>query len=83
MTTPKTMEEARELARQERNAEIAARFPDKENLVRYIATQMMSFETTETRNWDSLDFKEVAIWTLIDALDIAYRAGQNSVRKQK
>jgi hypothetical protein len=34
--------------------------------------------TLETRNSDSLDFHELAIWTLKDALVAAYRAGQNS-----
>jgi hypothetical protein len=32
-------------------------------------------ETLETRNSDSLDFKEVAVWSVKKALEAAYQAG--------
>jgi Family of unknown function (DUF6900) len=35
-----------------------------------------NIETLETRNWDRLDFHDVAIWSIRDALAAAYAAGQ-------
>lgn len=37
----------------------------------------VGFETLETRKSDSLDFHDVAVWTLRDALLAAYEAGRN------
>jgi hypothetical protein len=50
-----------------------ARKPDPW-LVR-IATEVLQFPTLETRGRDSLDFKEVAVWNVKQALDGAYRRG--------
>jgi hypothetical protein len=36
-------------------------------------------ETTATRNSDSLDFSEQAVWTLMRELKAAYEAGAASV----
>ena len=35
----------------------------------------LGFETLETRKSDALDFRDVAVWALKDALDEAFRAG--------
>ncbi len=35
-----------------------------------------NIETLETLNWDRLDFHDVAIWSIRDALAAAYAAGQ-------
>ncbi|WP_232293720.1 DUF6900 domain-containing protein [Stigmatella aurantiaca] len=35
----------------------------------------MSIETLKTRNSDSLDFHEVSVWRLKEALNAAYQAG--------
>jgi len=35
-----------------------------------------NIETLEARNWDRLDFHDVAIWSIHDALAAAYAAGQ-------
>ena len=40
-----------------------------------IARDILSLETLETRNSDSLDFSEQAVWTLRRALEAAYQAG--------
>ena len=41
-----------------------------------IALRILGVETTETRNSDSLDFSDQAIWSLMAALEAAYKAGQ-------
>lgn len=38
----------------------------------------MGIETLETRNSDSLDFKDIPVWRLKAALEAAYRAGKAS-----
>ena len=34
--------------------------------------------TLKTRHGDSLDFHDVAVWTIKEALEAAYKAGQES-----
>ncbi len=43
-----------------------------------IAKTILGLETLETRNTDSLDFKEQAVWSIKEALEQAYKAGQQS-----
>ena len=43
--------------------------------IKAIATGL-GFPTLETRSSDALDFREVAVWTVRDALNQAYEAGQ-------
>lgn len=38
--------------------------------------RVLGIETLETRNSDSLDFHDLAVWTVRAALDAAYAAGQ-------
>lgn len=45
-----------------------------------IAQTILDLETLETRNSDSLDFKEQAVWSIKQALELAYKAGQESVK---
>ena len=45
-----------------------------------IAQRILDIETLETRNSDSLDFKEQAIWSIKEALEQAYKKGQESVK---
>ncbi len=45
-----------------------------------IAQTILDLETLETRNSDSLDFKEQAVWNVKEALEQAYKAGQQSVK---
>ena len=44
-----------------------------------IAQTILDLETLEARNSDSLDFKEQAVWNIKEALEQAYKAGQQSV----
>ena len=48
-----------------------------------IAQQHLGIETLETRRSDSLDFHDVAIWCLRDALEAAFNAGIEQARKTK
>ncbi|MBW7057643.1 hypothetical protein KY389_13270 [Paracoccus bogoriensis] len=43
-----------------------------------IARRRLFLETLETRNADSLDFHDVAVWTIRAALEEAYEAGRRA-----
>ncbi len=51
-----------------------------DQLLTEIAKKHLSLETLETRNSDSLDFHDVAVWSLREALQEAYEAGLNAKR---
>jgi hypothetical protein len=69
-----------ESARREQYADHARRC-DREVAVdvelESIAKRVLCVPTLATRNADRLDFHEVAVWALRDALRLAYRAGRN------
>lgn len=44
--------------------------------IRIIAADKLNLETLETRNSDSLDFSDQAVWNIEAALRAAYRAGE-------
>jgi hypothetical protein len=46
-----------------------------------IASKHLDIETLQTRKSDSLDFHEVAVWTLRDALEAAFTAGVEQARQ--
>lgn len=46
-----------------------------------IAQQYLGIETLETRNRDGLDFHDVAVWKVREALEAAYAAGQAASSK--
>ena len=46
-----------------------------EQLLTQIAQNKLGIETLETRKSDSLDFHDVAVWCLRDALEAAFNAG--------
>ena len=52
-----------------------------EQLLTQIAQSKLGIETLETRKWDSLDFHDVAVWCLRDALEAAFNAGVEQGRK--
>lgn len=52
-----------------------------EQLLTQIAQNKLGIETLETRKSDSLDFHDVAVWCLRDALDAAFNAGVEQGRK--
>ena len=47
-------------------------------LILEIAQRRFFVETLETRNSDRLDFHDVAVWALRDALAEAYEAGRRA-----
>jgi hypothetical protein len=49
-------------------------------IIERIAHEMLDIETLETRNSDSLDFHDVAVWQVRKALESAFRAGSESVK---
>ena len=48
---------------------------DLDTLLTQIAQQHLDIETLESRRMDALDFHEVAVWSVRDALQAAYIAG--------
>ena len=52
-----------------------------EQLLTQIAQNKLGIETLETRKSASLDFHDVAVWCLRDALDAAFNAGVEQGRK--
>lgn len=51
-----------------------------DQLLTEIAKKHLNLETLETRNSDSLDFHDVAVWSLKKALQEAYEEGFNTKR---
>jgi hypothetical protein len=47
-------------------------------LILEIAQRRFFIETLETRNRDRLDFHDVAVWAIRDALEEAFEAGRRS-----
>lgn len=43
-----------------------------------IAKRYFGTESLEARNSDSLDFRDIAVWNLRDALEAAFEAGRQS-----
>ena len=52
-----------------------------EQLLTQIAQSKLGIETLETRKSDGLDFHDVAVWCLRDALEAAFNAGDEQGRK--
>ena len=52
-----------------------------EQLLTQIAQSKLGIETLETRSSDGLDFHDVAVWCLRDALEAAFNAGVEQGRK--
>lgn len=55
---------------------------NKEALFTKIAKEHFNIDTLETRKSDSLDFYDVAVWCVRDALDAAYEAGKAAVKNK-
>jgi len=49
-----------------------------DTIINNIAREFMAIATLETQDSDELDFHEVAVWQLKDALQAAYDAGSES-----
>ena len=57
------------------DATIAAR-QTREEEIGSIARRILGLETLDTQNSDGLDFHELAVWTIREALDAAFEAGR-------
>ncbi len=55
----------------------------RDNTLNTIAREALGLETLETRNSDSLDFHDTAVWCIKEALERAYEAGRQSARPTK
>lgn len=55
---------------------------DAEEAIGEIAATKLGIETLDTRKSDSLDFHELAVWTLRSALAAAYEAGAAAQRAE-
>ena len=53
-----------------------------EALLAEIAMKHFFIDTLETRNSDSLDFHDVAVWAIRSALEAAYAAGAAAATKR-
>jgi hypothetical protein len=51
-----------------------------DRLLTEIAKKHLNLETLETQNSDNLDFHDVAVWSLKEALQEAYETGFNAKR---
>lgn len=49
--------------------------PNVENILLLIAHKHLGVDTLETRNSDRLDFHEVSVWGIKEALQAAFMAG--------
>ena len=54
--------------------------PDIHELLEEIAKANLNIETLEIRNSDGLDFHDVSVWGVKEALMQAYRAGYDAGR---
>ena len=50
----------------------------RDALLLEIAQRQFRIETLETRNWDRLDFHDVAVWSIRAALEEAFEAGRSA-----
>lgn len=69
-------EAAAKSAKKARAAELRAK--DAAKAAQAAAQKYLEIETLETRRSDELDFHEVSVWGLKEALEQAYLAGRNA-----
>ncbi|TVQ62824.1 MAG: hypothetical protein EA378_03150 [Phycisphaerales bacterium] len=50
----------------------------RDTTIERIARKALGIETLETRHTDGLDFHDLAVWTIKDALEHAYEAGRKA-----
>lgn len=52
----------------------------KDATIQNIARDVLGLETLETRRRDCLDFHELAVWQIREALEAAFEAGRQTSR---
>ncbi|MCC6910178.1 MAG: hypothetical protein IT430_19775 [Phycisphaerales bacterium] len=55
----------------------------RDNKLTTIAREALGLETLDTRRSGSLDFHDLAVWCIKDALERAYEAGRQAARPTK
>jgi hypothetical protein len=50
----------------------------KDATIHEIAQRILGIDTLQTRKSDSLDFHEVAVWSIKEALEAAFEAGRKA-----
>ena len=50
----------------------------RDTAINRIAREVLGLETLEARNMDSLDFHDLSVWSIKEALERAYEAGRKS-----
>lgn len=54
-----------------------------QKILTQIAKEKLSLETLDTRKSDSLDFHDLAVWNIKEALEAAFHAGKDSAKPKK
>jgi len=49
---------------------------DIDQVLTYIAKNILYIETLETRKFNRLDFHDISVWQLEEALEYAYQSGR-------
>lgn len=57
--------------------------PTLDELLAAIAKETLHIDTLETRKSDSIDFHDVAVWSVKAALEAAYRAGLAAAKEER
>lgn len=55
----------------------------RDNTLTTIARQTLDLETLDTRKRDALDFHDIAVWSIKEALEQAYEAGRQAARPRQ
>ncbi|MFC4235946.1 DUF6900 domain-containing protein [Thalassospira xianhensis] len=63
-------------------ATVQASFNARQDLFAAIALEHLGISTLETRNSDSLDFHDVAVWSVAEALNAAYNEGMKAANNK-
>ncbi len=50
----------------------------RDTAINRIAREALGLETLDARNMDSLDFHDLSVWSIKEALERAYEAGRKS-----
>lgn len=80
MATQPTRRMPMQTANKKRSSE---KQPTTGDLLAAIAKQALHISTLETRHSDSLDFYQVSVWSVKDALEVAYRAGLAAAKGER
>jgi hypothetical protein len=55
----------------------------RDHAIQEIARRILSVETLEIRKSNGLDFHDVAVWNIREALEAAYEAGRRDSKTRK